>query len=401
MTTTPLTPGTPAGFRTIPGDEPLRVVLVGAGAMGRAWLATLAASPLVRLAGIVDLDEGAARRAAEKVARRAAEKTAGTATAGASLAGAAPGEPIVTGTSLTEVAARCGAQAVVDVTVPAAHLPVTLEALSLGLPVLGEKPLAATLAEAVALVDAADRAGELFVVSQNRRFNRHLWQLRAGLAGLGPIGVLTTEFFRAPRFGGFRDAMAHPLILDMAVHSFDAARFLLDADPVAVYCEEHNPPWSWYAGDAAATAVFEMTGGARYTYTGSWCSDGRATSWNGAWRASAARGSATWDGENAPVLEVVDAPDAPADGLASVDGVPLPTPAAPPAQPPAEDLAGPLTLFVHALRTGTLPMGECHDNLMSLAMVHAAIASSTSGTRVHVADVLTRAREEAADLVAG
>lgn len=35
--------------------------------------------------------------------------------------------------------------------------------------------------------------------------------------------------------------MDHPLLLDMAVHAFDAARWFLGADPVGVYCEEFNP----------------------------------------------------------------------------------------------------------------------------------------------------------------
>ncbi|GAP54443.1 oxidoreductase, partial [Arthrobacter sp. Hiyo6] len=52
-------------FATIPEDgTPLRVIVVGAGGMGRAWLSTVEQSPLVELAGIVDLDLGAARAAA-------------------------------------------------------------------------------------------------------------------------------------------------------------------------------------------------------------------------------------------------------------------------------------------------------------------------------------------------
>src|SRR5699024_350831 len=113
-------------------------------------------------------------------------------------------------------------------------------------------------------------------------------------------------------FGGFREEMEHVLLVDMAIHPFDAVRYLLDQDPVSVYCEEFNPSWSWYSGDAAATAVFEFSGGARYVYTGSWCADGLETSWNGTWRANAAGGSARWDGENDPVVERV----VPADGVA-------------------------------------------------------------------------------------
>ncbi|WP_207920223.1 Gfo/Idh/MocA family protein [Saccharopolyspora aridisoli] len=342
-------------FRTIPGEGPLRLVVVGAGEMGRTWLRAIVESPLADVVGVVDVNEAAAHAAAP--------------------AGA------ISGTPLSEVARRCAPDAVLDVTAPAAHLTVTLEALELGLPVLGEKPLAATLPEAVKLVRAAEQAGELFMVSQNRRFHPGLWRLKREISALGRVGILTHEFFRAPHFGGFREVMDHPLVLDMAIHNFDAARFLLDADPVAVYCEEYNPPWSWYAGNAATTAVFEMTGGIRFVYTGSWCSPGQETSWNSNWRVSAESGTATWDGAGAPRTEPTDGQlhrehD---DEQAGDRGY------------PGDDLHGSLAMFVRALRGGVVPMGECHDNLQSLAMVHAAIASAESGTRVSVAEVLRTA----------
>lgn len=333
-------------FRTIAGDGPLRLAVVGAGQMGRAWLQAIQRSALAEVRCVVDADGAAARAAAPS--------------------------GVVTGTSLTEVARGCAVDAVVDVTAPVAHLPVTLEALGLGLPVLGEKPLAATLAEAVKLVRAAEDAGELFMVSQNRRFHPGLWRLKRMAAGLGRVGILTHEFFKAPHFGGFREEMDHPLVLDMAIHNFDAARFVLDADPIAVYCEEFNPSWSWYSGDAATTAVFEMTGGIRFIYTGSWCSPGLETSWNSNWRVSAEHGTATWDGGGEPESEVLRKSAEPS-GTAVY---------------PGDDLQGSLAEFVSALRTGDTPMGECHDNLRSLAMVHAAIASAESRTRVRVEEVL-------------
>ncbi|RMI45003.1 Gfo/Idh/MocA family protein [Streptomyces triticirhizae] len=345
----------PVTFRTLPADRPVRLLLVGAGGMGRAWLRAIAAEPEVTLAGVADLDVAQARR---------------------SLA-AVPGlGEVPVAASLGELADGEGADAVLDVTVPAAHLPVTLEALGRGLPVLGEKPMAATLGEARALVRAAEEAGELFMVSQSRRYDRHLHALRAEAERLGRLGILVQEFFKAPRFGGFRDAMEHPLVLDMAIHSFDAARFVLGADPVAVYCDEYNPAWSWYRGDAAATAIFEMAGDTRYVYTGSWCSDGLETSWNSDWRLSGERGSATWDGENAPRVELADPGNAP-EAAANA--------------PAGSGIAGALTEFVTALRTGRVPMGECHDNLLSLAMVHAAIASARDRARVTIAEVLAAA----------
>jgi len=334
--------------------DPLRVIVVGAGSMGRAWLAAVSASPRAELVGIVDLDLDAARSAAAEIGR--------------------PNLPI--GTRTVPLATTTGAQAVVNVTVPVAHHPVVTEALFAGLPVLGEKPVADTLARALSLVAAAEVTGELYMVSQSRRWNPRLFALREMVAELGTVGTLTTEFFRAPRFGGFREEMPHPLLVDMAIHAFDSARFLLGAEPISAYCQTYNPPWSWYRGDAAATAVFEMEGGAHYTYNGSWCSPGAETSWNGAWRISAEFGTALWDGEDEPVLAADRPPTNPSG-----------------APPSGIDAA--LRVFVDALRTGVAPMGEVHENVMSLAMVEAAVRSAETGTRVLLDDVLAAAHEAA------
>jgi predicted dehydrogenase len=351
-------------FATVPDDgRPLRIVVVGAGGMARAWLRAVLASADVALAGVVDIDAARAEQAVEW----------------AGVSG------VPTGTSLTALVAAARPDAVIDVTVPEAHLPVTLEALGLGLPVLGEKPLAATLPEAVRLAAAAERAGRLFMVSQSRRYNPHLFAFKEQAGRLGRLGILTTEFFTAPRFGGFRDAMDHPLLLDMAIHPFDTARWLLDAEPVSARCEAYNPSWSWYAGDAATTAVFEMTGGTRYVYTGSWCSPGLETSWNGAWRLSGEHGSATWDGDHPPAVEAKEGEDAAREAAPGPRAVPAPAP----------DVAGALAEFAHALRTGTSPMGEVNDNLMSLAMVTAAVESARTDQRVHIDDLLHAAITEA------
>lgn len=330
-------------FASIPDDgTPLRVVVVGAGGMGRAWLRTVEESLLVELAGIVDLDLDAARAAAAALGR--------------------PGLPVGAGTA--ELASDVGAQAVINVTVPAAHHPVTTEALAAGLPVLGEKPVASTVAQGLSLAAAAELHGQLFMVSQSRRYNRHLFEARRLSFSLGRVGIVSAEFFKAPRFGGFRDAMDHPLLLDMAIHQFDMARFLLDADPVSVFCEEYNPSWSWYRGDAGATAVFEMTGGERFVFSGSWCSPGQETSWNAAWRISGEHGTVLWDGDNHPV-----------SSLASEAG---------PGEDPGQEIEGSLRDFVAAVRTGRTPMGRVHQNIMSLAMVEAAILSAATGSRVSV-----------------
>ncbi|GAA2286950.1 Gfo/Idh/MocA family oxidoreductase [Glycomyces scopariae] len=335
-------------FRTFESAGPLRLVVVGAGGMGRAWMHTIEADPDTELVGIADLYPAATEAAAADL-----------------------GRAIPTGTDAVELAGRTGADAIVNATIPEAHHPVTIAALRAGLPVLGEKPVAATVAEGIALAAAAELTGELFMVSQSRRYNRGLFQAKAQLESLGRIGIVAVDFFKAPRFGGFRDEMASPLLLDMAIHQFDMARFLLGADPVAVVCEEYNPPWSWYAGNAAATAAFEMEGGARFTFNGSWCSPGLETSWNGAWRVSAEHGTAVWDGEGDPQSEQESGPASKAT-----------------AEDPGDGIAGSLREFTAALRTGREPMGRVHANLLSLAMVEAAIRSAAEGRRVPIGEIL-------------
>jgi len=339
----------------VTGDRPIRVLQVGAGGMGRAWLKALGTRTDVELVGLVELDVPAGRQAA-----------------------ADHGFDVEVSTHLGDLTARTSPDFVLDVTVPPAHHPITTRALELGLPVLGEKPLAQTLEEAVDLVRVTERTGGLFVVSQSRRYHEGLFALRDSLPALGDVGIVTTEFYRAPRFGGFRDEMDHVLLLDMAIHPFDSARFLLGVDPVAVSCEEFNPSWSWYAGAAATSAVFEMAGGARYVYTGSWCSPGAETSWEGRWRVSGSRGTSLWDGEAAPTTDI---------SQSSGDAVPVTGSTV----VPGHSIEGSLADFVTALRTGVAPMGEVHDNLFSLAMVHGAISSASLGRRVTIDEVLTRA----------
>jgi predicted dehydrogenase len=121
------------------------------------------------------------------------------------------------------------------------------------------------------------------------------------------------------------------------------------------------------------TAVFEMTGGLRYTYRGGWCSQGFDTSWEADWRAVGPHGTAIWDGLRAPEVEIVADPGVfPASKtriVGELDDI-------------ATGLAGSLSDFLHALDTGETPMGECHDNIKSLAMVFGALESAAIGQRV-------------------
>jgi predicted dehydrogenase len=339
-------------------QEPLRAVLVGCGAMSEAWLQAAAAAPDLAIVGLVDLRADAAERRATQFALHDAR----------------------TGDDLGRVLGQTGAEIVFDCTVPEAHAPTTLTALAHGCHVLGEKPMADSMEHARRVVAAAEEAGRLYAVIQNRRYMPGIRRLRRLVASgrLGPLTTITSDFFIGAHFGGFRDAMRHVLLLDMAIHTFDAARLISGADPVSVYCKEWNPAGSWYAHGASALAIFELSDGSVYSYRGSWCAEGLPTSWDADWRIVGAKGSARWDGETTIAAEVVTATGGFRSETAPVETPPL---------DPDDGVgghAGIIAEFVRCVRTGARPETICTDNIKSLAMVFGAIESAEQGRPVAI-----------------
>src|SRR5262245_44540882 len=201
--------------------QQLRAVLAGCGRISAVWLSAVRDMAEIAIVGLVDIREEAARARAEEFGLPDA----------------------VVGTDFDAVLAATAPDLVFDCTSPEAHVPVRLAALRRGCHGLGEKPLADSLAGARQLVAAEREAGRSLAVAQNRRYNPHIRQLRALVAAgaLGPLTTIDSDHYMGNHFGGFRERMAHPLLLDMAIHTFDAARCITGADPVSVYCKEWNP----------------------------------------------------------------------------------------------------------------------------------------------------------------
>ena len=336
----------------------LKVVLAGCGGMSAAWLKTAAEIHGLSVVGLVDINAAAAQKRKEEFGLSEA----------------------IIDTSLEAVLSATRPDIVFDCAIPEAHVNITLSALAHGCHVLGEKPLADSMENARKMVDAALKANKLFAVIQNRRYLPTARRVKSFLESrrIGGLTTVNSDFYIGAHFGGFRDHMKHVLLLDMAIHTFDAARFLTGADPVAVYCKEWNPSGSWYDHDASAIAIFEFTNGIVYTYRGSWCSEGLHTSWECDWRFIGVNGSAKWNGGDEFNAQVVEStgeffskhtdhslPDVNTEG--KVDGH-----------------AGLIREFVQCVRNGTIPETTCTDNIKSLSMVFGAIESAESGRRIEL-----------------
>ena len=338
-----------------------RALIVGCGGISGAWFSPIQThfSDRVELVGLVDLNLENAAKAAEKY----------------NLGN------IWTGTSLDEALAQLKPDVVFNITIPEAHHAVCKAAMLAGCDVLVEKPLAPTVAEARDLIATSAATGKCLAVIQNRRYLPSGEAVRKALAEgvIGRVPSVYADFFLAPRFGGFRDAMQHPLLLDMAIHTFDQGRYLTGLDPARATCYEFNPVGSWYAHGASAIATFEMTDGAVFNYRGSWCAQGLPTSWESAWRIIGDKGTLLWDGDKSIVAErVVGEPTEFFQNVERLTFEPLPL------EDRARGHAGNIGEFLDALDSGHAPQTIASDNIHSLEMVEASTRSAESGTSVSI-----------------
>jgi myo-inositol 2-dehydrogenase / D-chiro-inositol 1-dehydrogenase len=116
------------------------------------------------------------------------------------------------------------------------HAEQIIEAARHGKHVLCEKPLDRELATLPGILQAVDEAGVVLQVGFNRRADRNFSQLRQELSG-GAIGdpllVKITSRDPAPAPLAYLKGSGG-LFLDMAIHDFDMARYLVDAEVVSV-----------------------------------------------------------------------------------------------------------------------------------------------------------------------
>jgi predicted dehydrogenase len=338
-----------------------RAVMVGCGGMSGAWLRAVKDyfSDRVEVVGLVDIREEAAIGKAGEFELKEAW----------------------TGTSLEEALRATKPDVVFNCTIPEVHAATCATALRAGCHVLVEKPLAATVSEGTELRRIAAETGRTLAVIQNRRYLPGSVAVRRALAEgiIGPVHSVSVDFFLGPRFGGFREAMKHPLLLDMAIHTFDQCRQLLGRDARRVTCLEFNPPGSWYSHGASAIALFEMEGGASFSYRGSWCARGFNTAWAGSWRFIGEKGTLLWDGEDKIAAERVTGLW---DGKSFIEPVErLEIPVAP-LELAEREHPGNIGEFLRAVETGTVPQTAADDNLRSLAMVEGAMESARLGAAV-------------------
>ena len=191
-------------------SAPLRLGLAGLGSMGRNHLRVISNHPDTILAAVADPTPEALEAA---VAQTGAQGFA---------------DPLV-------MIATAELDGVVVAAPTTNHSALALAAIERGLPVLVEKPLAATVDDAIAIVSAARKRGVRIQVGHVERYNPAVLEmgrlLRAGW--LSTIYAITSR-----RAGPFPDRIRDVgVTVDLGTHDVDMLSWVAGERPVRVYAE--------------------------------------------------------------------------------------------------------------------------------------------------------------------
>ncbi|MCY3838466.1 MAG: Gfo/Idh/MocA family oxidoreductase, partial [Gammaproteobacteria bacterium] len=183
----------------------LNALLVGCGGMGNNWAGILDPRTDINIVGLVDVVPAASGALASQ-----------------------NGMDVPRFSSLDDALRSIDVEVVLDTSIPETRRQIAGEAMEAGCHVLSEKPLATSVEEALELLAISARTGKTHAVMQNRRYLAGTQGMRQLVADgvIGEVGMVCADFFLGAHFGGFRDEMANILLLDMAIHTFDQARFM-------------------------------------------------------------------------------------------------------------------------------------------------------------------------------
>ena len=219
--------------------EPLKIALVGAGLIGRAHLARIAASADCVCAAICDPSPAAKDLAA------------------------AQGCPWFDGPA--DMLARMTPDGVIIATPNTLHVAGGLACLRAGVPVLVEKPVADSVGAARALVDAQAETGLPVLVGHHRRHNPIVREARALVAD-GRIGrvVAVNALFLIRKPDDYfdvawrREPGGGPLLINL-IHDIDTLRYVC-GDIVAVQAMSANGVRGFPVEDTAAVLLRFVNG---------------------------------------------------------------------------------------------------------------------------------------------
>ena len=222
------------------------------------------------------------------------------------------------------------------------HADLSVALLEKGVHVLVEKPIAATVADAQRMIDAARAANRVLMVGQVERFNPAVEAVKRAIQGEDVISIQIT------RVGPFPPRMGEVgVVIDLAVHDIDIIRHLTDSEIVEV-----QPQLARTKAEREDTALlqFRLANGAIAHITTNWVTPYKTRTLQVATKGK-------FVVADLMTRQVTEYFGQQPDGSYSTRGV---------MSWPNEPLKKELEAFAHAIRTGETPAVTGEDGLRNL-----------------------------------
>lgn len=216
-----------------------------------------------RIAGFYDINRERAKLLAEKYGGKAYE-------------------------SIGEMLADDDIDAVSVCVVNTEHARVSIQALNAGKHVLCEKPMATTLEDCIAMVEAAEKNGKYLMIGQNQRMAKAHRKARRllGQRVIGDVITFKTSFGHGGPEGWSIDKGSYPwffdknkssmgVLADLGIHKLDLIQYLLHRKVVETTCklatlDKVDPEGRFIGVDDNAFCILKMDNGIIGTLTASW-----------------------------------------------------------------------------------------------------------------------------------
>ena len=335
-------------------------LMIGASGMAGSWIQWLTEelADRVQIVGLVEIDERVLAEQGAKLGLRADQLY----------------------TDGEEACAKLKADFCGIATPPQFHCSLALAAMDAGMPVICEKPIASTWAEAKKMAAKAKQTGLPCAIIQNYRYapnKQEVVRIRdeQRLGRLQHIvGRYACDYREHGSWGkAWRHDMDFSLLFEGSVHHFDMMRFLSGGDCEVFQGFGWNPQWSSFKHFSSGFYLMRMDNGVYAAYEGNSSAAGITSCWHKEYyRLEFAEGTVEIGaGDEVQITRIgqpVEAYHAPALAREGHEYL--------------------LQEFVDWLEGGTASATRIEDNLRSFALVIAAMETTEDGMPKRIADYL-------------
>lgn len=255
--------------------------------------------------------------------------------------------------------------------------------------ILAQKPLALSLADAIALRDEAAAAGKVLSVNQNMRYDQSMRVLKQLLdrGDLGEVVFAQIDMHAIPHWQDFLKAYDRLTLANMSVHHLDVLRFLF-GEPTEITTQSRKDPRTTFdhsdgitvstlrfASGVLAVSLEDVWSGPR----GEGYKDDQHITWRVDGTEGVAKGTIGWPTGAASTLTYASR---------KTTGGQWVTPAWETMWFP-HAFVGVMEQLQHAITSGTPPALSVADNVHTVALIEAGYRSMAEGRTVKLSEIPT------------